>query len=121
MTTVWPIIALGMVAAISLLLPAIVVRFKSKRDRSTTAVSSAFAVSADDADESSVDIERWPPMFVASTLPLVLMLLFLYAAAAQQPDIRSLWFLLVMILPVAGGALYARRKIGHDTTRRDGE
>jgi hypothetical protein len=119
MTTVWPVIALGMVAATSLLVPTIVVRFQRKRARSTPAVSVASAAGTENTDESSLNTQRCPPMFVATALPLVLMLLFLYAAAAQQSDMHSLWFLPVIILPVAVSALCARRKIRHEIIGRD--
>jgi hypothetical protein len=64
---------------------------------------------------------RWPSLFVATTLPVVLMLLFLYAAMAQQPEVPTLWMFPMIILPVAVGVLYARRKIRHDSTDQDRE
>jgi|GEM_PF-2336201 hypothetical protein len=114
MTTVWPIVALGMVAAISLLLPAAVNRFKRLRGGSAATASPAVVTLTDNA-------MRWPAVFVVTTTPPALMLLFLYAATAQQPDPPSLWFLPVIILPVAVGALYARRKLHHDGNAGDCE
>lgn len=108
MTTVWPIIVLGLVATTVLLLPAFLKgRWFLRSDTAARQEQILNRVEPHTTDGAIGNPLNWSFLFVCALLPLTVLLLLLWGVAARELSDNSWWIPLVIIFPVGIGMMTA--------------